>query len=128
MTLRSSSSDAKTRITCRTLKHLNRLSKSTCSSRESVGRLNSMTYTKTSSKTLIIKCLCFNWSIVKKKKKKVLSKGSDLISCTRQEGLHFNELPRSRERRLHQTPHERVDQGCRDPSPSLNFIQDLKQQ
>ncbi|TNN86622.1 hypothetical protein EYF80_003090 [Liparis tanakae] len=43
MTRRSSSSEAKTRITCRTPRQLKRLSKSTCSSLESVGRLSSMT-------------------------------------------------------------------------------------
>lgn len=43
MTLRSSSSEANTLITCRTLRHLNRLSKSTCSSLESLGRRSSMT-------------------------------------------------------------------------------------
>lgn len=47
MTLRSSSREAKTLMTWRTLRQLNRLSKSTCSSLESLGRLSSMTwYTK----------------------------------------------------------------------------------
>lgn len=44
MTLRSSKREAKTRTTCRTLRQENRLSKSTCSSLESIGLLNSITW------------------------------------------------------------------------------------
>ena len=44
MTLRSSNREANTRMTCRTLRQLNRLSKSTCSSLESIGLLSSMTW------------------------------------------------------------------------------------
>lgn len=52
ITLRSRSSEAKTRNTCRTLRHLNRLSKSTCSSLESLGRLSSMTWIQEKIHTL----------------------------------------------------------------------------
>lgn len=50
---------------------------------------------------------------------------SDLISCTRQEGLNFDKLPWCRERWFHETPHEGVDQSCGDTSPPLHLIQDL---
>lgn len=46
MTLRSSKREAKTRTTCRMLRQENRLSKSTCSSLESMGLLNSITWGK----------------------------------------------------------------------------------
>lgn len=122
MTLRSSNSEANTLITCRTLRHLNRLSKSTCSSLESLGRRSSITYKKTTTTTTRDKR---NWLKIKVIKircdlsaKRWLEFSccsciiSDLISCTGQEGLDFDDLPWRREGRLHQTPHEGVDQGC----------------
>lgn len=53
---------------------------------------------------------------------------SDLIPCTWQESLHFDDLPRRRKGRLHQTPHEGVDQCRRDPPTPLHLIQDLNTQ
>lgn len=46
MTRRSSRREAKMRMICRTLRHLNRHSKSTCSRRESMGLRSSMTWTQ----------------------------------------------------------------------------------
>lgn len=132
MTLRSSSSEAKTRITCRTLRHLNRLSKSTCSSRESVGRLNSMTWVITESVSRIywVHFAKVYWANGHKQKAVVFccacACSSDLISCTGKEGFYFDDLPWSRKGGLHQTPHEGIDQSCWDASPSLYLIQDLK--
>lgn len=132
MTLRSSSSEAKTRITCRTLRHLNRLSKSTCSSRESVGRLNSMTWVITESVSLIywVHFAKVYWANGRKQKAVVFccacACSSDLISCTGKEGFYFDNLPWSGKGGLHQTPHEGIDQSCWDASPSLYLIQDLK--
>lgn len=51
---------------------------------------------------------------------------SDLISCTRQKGLHFDKLPWCREGWFHETPHEGVDQSCRDASPPLHLVQYLR--
>lgn len=65
------------------------------------------------------------------KRKEIISVGccsciiSDLISCARQEGLDFDDLPRRREGRLHQTPHEGVDQSCWDAAAPFHLIQDL---
>lgn len=132
MTLRSSSSEAKTRITCRTLRHLNRLSKSTCSSRESVGRLNSITWVITESVSLIywVHFAKVYWANGRKQKAVVFccacACSSDLISCTGKEGFYFDNLPWSGKGGLHQTPHEGIDQSCWDASPSLYLIQDLK--
>lgn len=132
ITLRSSSSEAKTRITCRTLRHLNRLSKSTCSSRESVGRLNSMTWVITESVSLIywVHFAKVYWANGRKQKAVVFccacACSSDLISCTGKEGFYFDNLPWSGKGGLHQTPHEGIDQRCWDASPSLYLIQDLK--
>lgn len=132
MTLRSSSSEAKTRITCRTLRHLNRLSKSTCSSRESVGRLNSMTWVITESVSLIywVHFAKVYWANGRKQKAVVFccacACSSDLISCTGKEGFYFDNLPWSGKGGFHQTPHEGIDQSCWDASPSLYLIQDLK--
>lgn len=63
--------------------------------------------------------------IIKLVKVNVYCSSSDLIPCTRQEGLYFDYLPWSREGRLHQTPHEGIYQRCWDASPSLYLIQDL---
>lgn len=50
----------------------------------------------------------------------------DLISCSGQEGFHSDGLSWSWEGGLHETPHEGVDQGSRDPPPSLHLVQDLR--
>lgn len=138
MTLRSNNSEAKTRITCRTLRQLNRLSKSTCSSLESVGRLSSMTW---ETRTNCMRKIQASQSVLFTNKRMENESGKnwivagffffsflrapDLVSSSRQEGLHFDYLPWCREGRLHQTPHEGINQGCRDASPPLHLVQDL---
>lgn len=128
MTRRSSSSEAKTRMTWRTLRQLNRLSKSTCSSLESLGRLSSMTWSTTTEKNDLTYFRQNSWEgqgSSRVWKVFLVVSSSDLISCTRQKGLDFDKLPWCREGWFHETPHEGVDQSCRDASPPLYLIQYL---
>lgn len=53
------------------------------------------------------------------------SRNPYLIASTWKKCLHFDGLPRGREGRLHETSHEGIDQGGRDPTPALHLIEDL---
>lgn len=65
------------------------------------------------------------WIVPALQSKRRGSTNSHLIASPWQERLHLDGLAWSREGRFHETPHEGIDQGSRDPTPAFHLIQHL---